>query len=95
MRLRGAPTGPGLLRRLLSALRDGLYRPLAADDDRVAYWIRHVRNGVLLSEVAAWSVVGYVLITDSPGRHNPLLLGLAGLVIAGCARCCCSCPCRP
>jgi diguanylate cyclase (GGDEF)-like protein len=79
----GAPTGPGLLRRVLSALRDGLYRPLAADDDRVAYWIRHVRNGVLLSEVAAWSVVGYVLITDSPGRHNLLLLILAGLVILG------------
>jgi diguanylate cyclase (GGDEF)-like protein len=66
---------------VLSGLRDGLYRPLAADDDRVAYWIRHVRNGVLLSEVAAWSVVGYVLITDSPGRHNLLLLILAGLVI--------------
>ena len=32
----------------------GLYRPLAGDDDRVAYWIRHVRIGVLLSEIAAW-----------------------------------------
>jgi diguanylate cyclase (GGDEF)-like protein len=79
-----APARPGFLRRLGSALRAGLYRPLAGDDDRVGYWIRHVRNGVLLSEVAASSVVGYVLITDSPGRHNPLLLTLAGLVILTC-----------
>jgi diguanylate cyclase (GGDEF)-like protein len=64
-----------------AALRAGLYRPLAEDDARVAYWIRHVRHGVLLSEVAAWSVVGYVLVTETPGRHNPLLLTLAGLVI--------------
>jgi diguanylate cyclase (GGDEF)-like protein len=77
------PSRPGLLRRAASALRAGLYRPLAGDDDRVAYWIRHVRNGILLSEVAAWSVVGYVLTTDSPGRHNPLLLVLSGLVILG------------
>jgi diguanylate cyclase (GGDEF)-like protein len=76
-----APTRPGLLRRVLSAVRDGLYRPLAGDDDRVAYWIRHVRNGVLLTEVAALASVGYVLLTDSPGRNNPVILGLAGLVI--------------
>jgi diguanylate cyclase (GGDEF)-like protein len=79
-----APVRPGLVRRVGSALRAGLYRPLAGDDDRVAYWVRHVRNGVLLSEVAAWSVVGYVLITDSPGRQSPLLLALTGLVILGC-----------
>ena len=76
-----APARAGILRRLGAALRAGLDRPLAGDDDRVADWIRHVRTGVLLSEVAAWSVVGHVLITDSPGRHNPVLLALAGLVI--------------
>jgi diguanylate cyclase (GGDEF)-like protein len=78
-----APGRAGVLRRLGAALRAGLYRPLADDDDRVAYWVRHVRNGVLLSEVAAWSVVGYVAITDSPGRHSLLLFALAGLVILG------------
>jgi diguanylate cyclase (GGDEF)-like protein len=72
---------PGRWRRLTVALRAGLYRPLAEDDDRVAYWLRHVRIGVLLSEVAALAVVGYTLITDSAGRHSPVLLGLAGLVI--------------
>jgi diguanylate cyclase (GGDEF)-like protein len=78
-----APARAGLLRRLGAALRAGLYRPLAGDDDRVAYWVRHVRIGVLLSEVAAWAVVGYVLMTDSPGRHNHLLLTLTGLVVLG------------
>jgi diguanylate cyclase (GGDEF)-like protein len=74
----------GPARRLLAALRDGLYRPLAGDDDRVAYWIRHVRNGVLLTEVSAWAVVGYVFVTHSPGRHNAVLLTLAGLAILAC-----------
>ena len=58
--------------------RDGLYRPLAGDDARVAYWIRHVRNGVLLSELSAAAVIGYVLLTHSPGRHHPVILGLCG-----------------
>jgi diguanylate cyclase (GGDEF)-like protein len=47
----------------------------------VAYWVRHVRIGVLLSEVTALTVVGYVLLTDSPGRQSPIVLGLAGLVV--------------
>ena len=73
-----------MLRRLAGAVRSGLYRPLAEDADRVAYWIRHVRNGVLLSELSAFAVIGYTLLTDSPGRHHPALLALAGLVIVGC-----------
>jgi diguanylate cyclase (GGDEF)-like protein len=77
----GAPSRPGRLRRWADALRAGLYRPLAEDDDRVAYWVRHVRIGVLLTEVAAWAVVGYVLLSESPGRNSALILGLAGLVI--------------
>jgi len=79
-----APARAGLLRRLGGALRAGLYRPLAGDDARVAYWVRHVRIGVLLSEISAAAVVGYVLLTHSPGRHNPVILVLCGLVMAGC-----------
>ena len=75
------PLRPGVLRRLAAALRDGLYRQLADDDDRVAYWVRHVRGGVLLSELSAAAVFGYLLITTSPGRDNPYLLGMAGLVM--------------
>ncbi|TFV62460.1 UNVERIFIED_ORG: GGDEF domain-containing protein [Bacillus sp. AZ43] len=72
---------PGRLRRLAAALRAGLYRSLADDDERAAYWVRHVRYGVLLTEIAAWSAVGYVLLTDTPGRNNPVILGLAAAVI--------------
>jgi diguanylate cyclase (GGDEF)-like protein len=66
---------------MLATVRAGLYRPLAVDDERVDYWVRHVRYGVILSEVAGASAIGYTLLTDSPGRHQPLLLGLAGLVM--------------
>jgi diguanylate cyclase (GGDEF)-like protein len=83
----GGPAGAreaGVIRRLLGLLRDGLYRPLAEDDDRVAYWVRHVRYGVLLSEISAVAVLVYALFTETPGRHDPLLLGVAGLVIVAC-----------
>jgi diguanylate cyclase (GGDEF)-like protein len=79
----GAASGAGRLRRLAAALRAGLYRPLAADETRAAYWVRHVRIGVLLSEVAAFVVIAYTLFTDSPGRHSPVILGMAGAVILG------------
>jgi diguanylate cyclase (GGDEF)-like protein len=78
------PARAGALRRLGAAVRAGLYRPLAGDDARVAYWIRHVRLGVLLSELSAWAVVGYTLITHSPGQDNPGILALCGVVILGC-----------
>ena len=74
----------GAFRRLLGLLRDGLYRPLAEDDDRVAYWVRHVRYGVLLSEISAIAVLVYAVFTETPGRHHPLLLGAAALVILSC-----------
>jgi diguanylate cyclase (GGDEF)-like protein len=78
---RRTPGRPGLARRWAAAVRAGLYRPLAGDDDRVAYWVRHVRNGVLLSELAASFVIGYCLLTTSPGRHQPVLIGLCLLVM--------------
>ena len=74
----------GVARRYWAALSSGLYRTLAEDDDRVAYWLRHVRIGVLVSEVASWSVVGYVLLTESPGRDSVGILVLLGLVVVGC-----------
>jgi diguanylate cyclase (GGDEF)-like protein len=75
---------PGVVRRLVAALAAGLYRPLAGDDARVAYWIRHVRNGVLLTEISALAVVVYVLVTDSPGRNHPAILALAALAVVAC-----------
>jgi diguanylate cyclase (GGDEF)-like protein len=43
-----------------------------------------VRIGVLVSEVASWSVVGYVFVTDSPGRHSAGILIALALVIVAC-----------
>ena len=83
-RTRGGPAvprRPGAVRRLPGALRDGLYRPLAADDDRVAFWVRHVRYGVLLSELCALAVAIYSLLTDSPGRQHPVMLGMAVAIV--------------
>jgi diguanylate cyclase (GGDEF)-like protein len=70
----------GALRRLSSALSRGLYRTLAEDDDRAAYWVRHVRHGVVLTELAAWAALGYVLL--APGRGpDPVLLVLAASAV--------------
>ncbi|MFD2093400.1 diguanylate cyclase domain-containing protein [Blastococcus deserti] len=77
----GAAVRPGWVRRSATALRAGLYRPLAEDDARAAYWVRHVRYGVVLTEVAAWTVVGYTVVTHTPGRHHTVILALAGLAI--------------
>ncbi|WP_137160861.1 GGDEF domain-containing protein [Blastococcus sp. CCUG 61487] len=77
--------GAGRVRRLLGALLDGLFPPLAADDDRVAYLVRHVRYGVLLSELCALGVLVYALFTDTPaGRHAWLVVGLVSMVVVLC-----------
>lgn len=75
--------GMRALHRAALAVRAGLYRPLAGDDDRVAYWIRHIRSGVVLSDVAAVAVLVYVLVAPTPAHHNPLLIVLAVLVVFG------------
>ena len=68
----------------MSALRAGLYRPLAEDDERAGYWVRHVRNGVLLTEVAALSAAGYVLLSGTPGHNHPVILGLCAAAMLLC-----------
>lgn len=68
---------------MAAATRRRLYRPLAEDDDRVAYWVHHVRLGVLLTEVAAFASVGYALLTPTAGHLHPALLGASALAIAG------------
>jgi diguanylate cyclase (GGDEF)-like protein len=69
------------LYRAARSVRTGLYRPLAGDDDRVAYWIRHVRSGVVLSEIAGISALVYVLIAPTPAHRDPVLMVLASGVI--------------
>jgi diguanylate cyclase (GGDEF)-like protein len=69
------------VRRALSAIGHGLYRPLASDPDRALYFVKHVRHGVWLSEISAWAALGYVLLTGTPAHGNPFVLSLALLVI--------------
>jgi diguanylate cyclase (GGDEF)-like protein len=79
---RATDAQPRVHRRAGAVLRAALYRRLAEDDDRAAYWVRHVRIGILLSEVAAISALGYLLLTDTPGHDSRLLYVLVSLVIA-------------
>jgi diguanylate cyclase (GGDEF)-like protein len=72
----------GRLHALGSALRTGLFRTLAEDDHRAGYWVRHVRIGVLVTEMSALAVACYVLLTDEVKAHDPLLLLIAVLVMA-------------
>ena len=48
--------------------------PVALRRLRRPRWVRAIVLG-------AWAVVGYAFVTETPGRHNPVLLALAGLVI--------------
>jgi diguanylate cyclase (GGDEF)-like protein len=76
-----ATARPGRLRRLLSAVRVGLCRPLADDDDRAAYWVRHVKYGILQTEIAAAAILVYSFLTPSQARHHPVILVLGPLVM--------------
>ncbi len=82
-RRRAADDAPRARLRLGPALRRALYRPLAEDDARVAYWVHHVRLGVLLTEVGGVAALGYAVLTPTAGRLHPVLLGAAGLAILG------------
>jgi diguanylate cyclase (GGDEF)-like protein len=71
----------GILRRLGSALSRGLYRTLAEDDDRAAYWVRHVRHGVVLTELSAVAALVYTLLAREPSHTQPLVLAIAASAI--------------
>jgi diguanylate cyclase (GGDEF)-like protein len=73
----GPAVPPTWSRRVLAAL----HRPLACDDSRVAYWRRHVRIGVLLSEVSVLAVLVYAWLTPTGAHQDPVLLTLAAVVL--------------
>ncbi|PWW24949.1 diguanylate cyclase (GGDEF)-like protein [Geodermatophilus normandii] len=81
-----AATGPAPVRRLRRRpapawLGAGLYRPLAEDDERARFWVRHVHTGVLLSEIAGLACLVYTATTATPGHAHPVLLTLAAAVV--------------
>src|SRR4051794_28043909 len=80
---RATDAQPRVRRRWGASLRAALYRPLAQDDDRAAYWVSHIRIGILLSETGAVAALGYLLLTDTPGHSSRLLFGLVALVVVG------------
>jgi diguanylate cyclase (GGDEF)-like protein len=77
LRRRAEDVPAGALRRLASALSRGLYRTLAEDDDRAAYWVRHVRHGVILTELSGLAALVYGLIAPGRAAPHPVLLGVA------------------
>jgi diguanylate cyclase (GGDEF)-like protein len=80
---RAVDAPPRLLDRITAVSRRSLYRPLAEDDDRVAYWVHHVRLGVLLTEIGGLAALGYAALTPSAGHLHPVLIAVAVLAIAG------------
>ena len=77
---RRSPRGSGGRGRW-AVLRTALYRQLAADDDRAASWVRHVRLGVWLTEASALAVIGYALLTPGTVSRTVVLLALAGTAV--------------
>ncbi len=71
--------GSDLGRRALLRVAGALLRPLAADEARARFWVRHVRVGVVLTEVSASVVVAYVAFADRP--HRPAILATAAVVV--------------
>ncbi len=79
-RTRGGPPAERL-RRAPGWLAAGLFRPLAEDDERAGFWVRHVQTGVLLSEIVGVVCLLYTWTTPTPGHRHPALLALAGSVV--------------
>ncbi|SDC88450.1 diguanylate cyclase (GGDEF) domain-containing protein [Geodermatophilus telluris] len=68
-------------RRLPAWLVTGLLRPLAGDDERVEYWVRHVRTGVLLTQLCGWTTLAHLFFAPSSPQVDLGLLALAGGVV--------------
>jgi diguanylate cyclase (GGDEF)-like protein len=57
-----------------------LSRPLAADDQRARFWCRHLRLGIVLSQLAAAVVIAYAWLAHRPAAGPLTLLCLAIMV---------------
>ncbi|SFP30961.1 diguanylate cyclase (GGDEF) domain-containing protein [Geodermatophilus dictyosporus] len=70
-----------LLPRVPAWLATGLLRPLAEDEERAQYWVRHVRTGVLLTQLCGWTTLVHLLVAPTSARVDRALLLLAGGVV--------------
>ncbi len=62
-------------RAAVTRLAERLLRPAGSDDSRAEFWVRHVRVGVAISEIAAVIASAYFLLGDRPHRY--IALGIA------------------
>ena len=72
-----APPSRRVTQRTADTVLRGWRRPLAADDVRAQFWVRHLRIGVALSMVTSALLALYALTV--PGRPHPEIV--AGLAI--------------
>lgn len=70
-------------RRPVSGIAAHLMRPIADDDERAAFWVRHVRVGVVQSELAGLVAAVYALADPRSATSKPWLLTLAAVVVVG------------
>lgn len=61
-----------------------LSRPLAADEHRADFWCRHLRVGVVLTEVSALIVAVYSLAAHRPNATTVAGLAVLVMVLAPC-----------
>lgn len=54
-----------------------LSRPLAGDEHRVRFWTRHVRLGVVLTELSTLIVACYAIAAHRPQRTLLLVIAVA------------------
>ena len=59
-----------------------LLRPAGSDNWRAEFWVRHVRVGVAISEVAALFAAAYFLLADRPNKYVALGIAVGIMVLS-------------
>ena len=71
--------GGSKIHAALTRVANKLLRPAGSDNWRAEFWVRHVRVGVAISEIAAIFASAYFLLADRP--HKYVAVGIAVAVI--------------
>jgi signal transduction histidine kinase len=70
------------IRAAATRLAVRLLRPAGSDDSRAEFWVRHVRVGVAISEIAAVIASAYFLLGDRPHRYVALGIAVAIMLLS-------------
>lgn len=79
MRVNGG--GPRI-RVAVTRVANRLLRPAGSDNWRAEFWVRHVRVGVAISEIAAVFAAAYFLLADRPHQHVALGIAVGVMVLS-------------